>query len=48
MNFAKDQSDDYHSKDSVRRKGVVVDIPLTSDRVAAAAEGVDPLKESVM
>lgn len=47
MNFAKDQSDDYHSKDSVRRRDVVVDVPtMRSD--PGAAEGMDTLRESVM
>lgn len=47
MNFAKDQSDDYHSKDSVRRRDVVVDVPMmSSDR--GAAEGKNALRESVM
>lgn len=47
VNFAKDQSDDYHSKDSVRRRDVVIDVPtLSSDR--GAAEGTDTLRESVM
>ncbi|XP_068181973.1 phospholipid-transporting ATPase ABCA1b [Antennarius striatus] len=48
VNFAKDQSDDYHSKDaSVRRKEVVVDVPMLSSN-PGAAEGRDSLKESVM
>ncbi|XP_028271340.1 LOW QUALITY PROTEIN: ATP-binding cassette sub-family A member 1-like [Parambassis ranga] len=48
VNFAKDQSDDYHSKDnSVRRKDVAVDIPtLTS--TCGAIEGGSQLRESVM
>lgn len=47
VNFAKDQSDDYHSKDSVRRRDVIIDVPtLSSDR--GAAEGTDTLRESVM
>uniref|UniRef100_H3BX82 ATP binding cassette subfamily A member 1 n=1 Tax=Tetraodon nigroviridis TaxID=99883 RepID=H3BX82_TETNG len=28
VNFAKDQSDDYHSKDSLRQKGAVIDVPM--------------------
>ncbi|XP_068596125.1 phospholipid-transporting ATPase ABCA1-like [Brachionichthys hirsutus] len=48
VNFAKDQSDDYHSKDaSVRRKEVVVDVPMLSSN-PGAAEGRDSLRESVM
>ncbi|KAF7649373.1 hypothetical protein LDENG_00142250 [Lucifuga dentata] len=48
VNFAKDQSDDYHSKDnSVRRKEVSVDIPMLSSS-PAAAEAEDKLKESLM
>ncbi|XP_040903453.1 phospholipid-transporting ATPase ABCA1b [Toxotes jaculatrix] len=48
VNFAKDQSDDYHSKDnSVRRKDVSVDIPTLSSN-PGAAEGVGGLTESVM
>uniref|UniRef100_A0A673AT76 P-type phospholipid transporter n=1 Tax=Sphaeramia orbicularis TaxID=375764 RepID=A0A673AT76_9TELE len=45
VNFAKDQSDDYHSKDaSVRRRHVAVDIPtLSSDGTES-----DKLRESVM
>ncbi|XP_044061667.1 phospholipid-transporting ATPase ABCA1b isoform X2 [Siniperca chuatsi] len=48
VNFAKDQSDDYHSKDnSVRRKDVAVDVStLSSSR--GAAEGGGALRESVM
>lgn len=48
VNFAKDQSDDYHSKDnSVRRKDVVVDVPaLSSSR--GSAEGEDVVGESVL
>ncbi|XP_034038157.1 phospholipid-transporting ATPase ABCA1b [Thalassophryne amazonica] len=47
VNFAKDQSDDYHSKDtSVRRKDVTVNIPLLGSGQGAA--GLDSLKESVM
>lgn len=48
VNFAKDQSDDYHSKDnSVRRKDVSVDMPTLSSN-PGAAEGGDRLRESVM
>ncbi|MEQ2297683.1 ATP-binding cassette sub- A member 1 [Ameca splendens] len=39
VNFAKDQSDDYLSKDaSVRRKDVIVDVPALSS-TCSAAEG---------
>uniref|UniRef100_UPI003AB063B1 phospholipid-transporting ATPase ABCA1-like n=1 Tax=Centroberyx gerrardi TaxID=166262 RepID=UPI003AB063B1 len=50
VNFAKDQSDDYHSKDnSVRRKEVAIDIPTLSCSGGAAAEAEeDKLKESPM
>ncbi|XP_070693444.1 phospholipid-transporting ATPase ABCA1b [Pempheris klunzingeri] len=48
VNFAKDQSDDYHSKDnSVRRKDVSIDIPTLS-RSRGGAEGGGSLRESVM
>lgn len=48
VNFAKDQSDDYHSKDnSVRRKDVSINIPTLSP-CPGAAEGGDRLRESVM
>lgn len=48
MNFAKDQSDDYHSKDnSVRRKDVSINMSTLSPK-AGAAEGGTALKESVM
>ena len=48
VNFAKDQSDDYHSKDnSVRRKDVSVNIPTLSTCPGAAAGG-GRLRESVM
>lgn len=49
VNFAKDQSDDYHSKDnSVRRKdAVVVDVPAPSSTSGAACGG-GGLMESVM
>lgn len=48
VNFAKDQSDDYHSKDnSVRRKHVVIDVPIPRSG-CGAAEGADALRESVM
>uniref|UniRef100_A0A7N6B5H3 ABC transporter domain-containing protein n=1 Tax=Anabas testudineus TaxID=64144 RepID=A0A7N6B5H3_ANATE len=47
VNFAKDQSDDYHSKDnSVRRKEVSIDMSTLSPK-AGAAEG-EGLRESVM
>lgn len=43
MNFAKDQSDEYHSKDSVRRKEAVVNFPM------ASLDGeADAPRESVM
>ncbi|MED6237476.1 ATP-binding cassette sub- A member 1, partial [Ataeniobius toweri] len=39
VNFAKDQSDDYLSKDaSVRRKDVIVDVPALSSTCSAAEE----------
>ncbi|XP_054482798.1 phospholipid-transporting ATPase ABCA1-like, partial [Anoplopoma fimbria] len=47
VNFAKDQSDDYHSKDSVRRRDVAIEVPSLS-AVGGGAEGGGPLKESVM
>ncbi|XP_034545071.1 phospholipid-transporting ATPase ABCA1-like isoform X3 [Notolabrus celidotus] len=48
VNFAKDQSDDYHSKDaSVRKKDVSIDIPTISS-TPGAAEGRSSLRESVM
>ncbi|XP_071314730.1 phospholipid-transporting ATPase ABCA1b isoform X1 [Trachinotus anak] len=47
VNFAKDQSDDYHSKDSVRRKDVSINIP-TLRSSPGAAEGGAALRESVM
>uniref|UniRef100_A0AAX7SCW7 ABC transporter domain-containing protein n=1 Tax=Astatotilapia calliptera TaxID=8154 RepID=A0AAX7SCW7_ASTCA len=49
VNFAKDQSDDYHSKDnSVRRKDVVViDLPVLSSTSGASHDG-GRLSESVM
>lgn len=47
VNFAKDQSDDYHSKDSVRRKDAVINFPMVSlDCEADAREAA--LRESVM
>lgn len=47
VNFAKDQSDDYHSKDnSVRRRDVAIDVPTLSSRGAAEEEG--SVRESVM
>lgn len=49
VNFAKDQSDDYHSKDnSVRRKEAVINIPLISSNQAADTLSEDKLKESMM
>ncbi|XP_047441411.1 phospholipid-transporting ATPase ABCA1-like [Mugil cephalus] len=46
VNFAKDQSDDYVSKDSVRRKDVAIDVPaLSSSNTAAEGRG---LRESIM
>lgn len=49
VNFAKDQSDDYHSKDnSVRRKDVVViDLPALSSTSGASHDG-GGVSESVM
>uniref|UniRef100_A0A7N8XZJ3 P-type phospholipid transporter n=1 Tax=Mastacembelus armatus TaxID=205130 RepID=A0A7N8XZJ3_9TELE len=48
VNFAKDQSDDYHSKDnSVRRKDVSIDIPKLSSNQGATG-GASGLRESVM
>lgn len=48
VNFAKDQSDDYHSKDnSVRRKDVSIEVPMLS-RGQGGAEGGGALRESVM
>ncbi|XP_051809988.1 LOW QUALITY PROTEIN: phospholipid-transporting ATPase ABCA1b [Acanthochromis polyacanthus] len=48
VNFAKDQSDDYHSKDnSVRRKDVSIEVPLLSSACGAATAG-EELRESVM
>lgn len=47
MNFAKDQSDEYHSKDSVRRKDAVINFLMaSSDCKADAREAA--LRESVM
>ncbi|KAM8733143.1 phospholipid-transporting ATPase ABCA1b isoform 2-T2 [Acanthopagrus schlegelii] len=47
VNFAKDQSDDYHSKDnSVRRRDVAIDVPMLSSRGVAEEEG--SVRESVM
>lgn len=49
VNFAKDQSDDYHSKDnSVRRKHVIIDVPMPSANTSAAEGDEDGLRESVM
>ncbi|XP_029688027.1 ATP-binding cassette sub-family A member 1-like isoform X1 [Takifugu rubripes] len=42
VNFAKDQSDDYHSKDSVRRKDAVINFPM------ASSDGEADARESVM
>uniref|UniRef100_A0A8C3A0D2 P-type phospholipid transporter n=1 Tax=Cyclopterus lumpus TaxID=8103 RepID=A0A8C3A0D2_CYCLU len=47
VNFAKDQSDDYHSKDSVRRRDVAIEV-LAPSESRGAAEGAGALKESVM
>ncbi|XP_051275730.1 phospholipid-transporting ATPase ABCA1b [Dicentrarchus labrax] len=48
VNFAKDQSDDYHSKDnSVRRKDVTIEVPALSSS-QGSAEGGAALRESVM
>uniref|UniRef100_A0A3B4Y390 P-type phospholipid transporter n=1 Tax=Seriola lalandi dorsalis TaxID=1841481 RepID=A0A3B4Y390_SERLL len=48
VNFAKDQSDEYHSKDtSVRRKDVSINIPTLSSS-PGAEEGGEALRESVM
>uniref|UniRef100_A0A671TWM8 P-type phospholipid transporter n=1 Tax=Sparus aurata TaxID=8175 RepID=A0A671TWM8_SPAAU len=47
VNFAKDQSDDYHSKDnSVRRRDVAIDVPTLSSR--GATEGEGSVRESIM
>ena len=49
MNFAKDQSDDYHSKDnSVKRKEAVVDITPLSSRQAEEKLAEERLKESLV
>ncbi|KAM4555209.1 phospholipid-transporting ATPase ABCA1-like isoform 2-T2 [Odontesthes bonariensis] len=49
VNFAKDQSDDYVSKDAtVKRKDVAVDVPTLSSTRGAAAAGGGGLSESVM
>ncbi|KAK9518564.1 hypothetical protein VZT92_023867 [Zoarces viviparus] len=45
VNFAKDQSDDYYSKDSVRRRDVAVDVSTLS---GTAEGGGGTLKESVL
>ncbi|KAG7232346.1 hypothetical protein INR49_009006, partial [Caranx melampygus] len=51
VNFAKDQSDDYHSKDSMRRKdinvSVSIDVPALCSR-PGEAEGGATISESVM
>lgn len=48
VNFAKDQSDDYHSKDnSVRQKDVVIDVSNPSSDCGAPKE-MDTQKESAM
>ncbi|XP_035525790.1 phospholipid-transporting ATPase ABCA1 [Morone saxatilis] len=48
VNFAKDQSDDYHSKDnSVRRKDVAIEVPALSSSQGGAEDGA-ALRESVM
>ncbi|KAM7389272.1 hypothetical protein PAMP_023260 [Pampus punctatissimus] len=47
VNFAKDQSDDYHSKDnSVKRKDVAINVPMQSSGRGAC--GDDKLRESIM
>uniref|UniRef100_A0A673YGE2 P-type phospholipid transporter n=1 Tax=Salmo trutta TaxID=8032 RepID=A0A673YGE2_SALTR len=49
VNFAKDQSDDYHSKDnSVKRKEAVVDITPLSSRQAEDKLAEERLKESLV
>uniref|UniRef100_A0A8C7U3C1 P-type phospholipid transporter n=1 Tax=Oncorhynchus mykiss TaxID=8022 RepID=A0A8C7U3C1_ONCMY len=49
VNFAKDQSDDYHSKDnSVKRKEAVVDITPLSSRQAEEKLAEERLKESLV
>lgn len=47
VNFAKDQSDEYHSKDSVRRKDAVVNFPMASSDCEADVREAAP-RESVM
>lgn len=47
MNFAKDQSDDYHSKDSPRRKDAVLNAPVASSCCQAEA-GEPAASESVV
>ncbi|XP_078025721.1 phospholipid-transporting ATPase ABCA1b isoform X2 [Epinephelus lanceolatus] len=48
VNFAKDQSDDYHSKDnSVRRRDVAIEVPTLSCSLSAT-EGGATLGESVL
>lgn len=49
VNFAKDQSDDYHSKDnSVKRKEAVVDITPLSSRQAEEKLAEERLNESLV
>ncbi|CDQ62336.1 unnamed protein product [Oncorhynchus mykiss] len=49
VNFAKDQSDDYHSKDnSVKRKEEMVDITPLSSRQAEEKLAEERLKESLV
>ncbi|XP_069575607.1 phospholipid-transporting ATPase ABCA1b isoform X2 [Brachyistius frenatus] len=52
VNFAKDQSDDYHSKDaSVRRRDVAIEVPTLSSTCGGAeggGGGGGGLRESVM
>uniref|UniRef100_A0A8C7H2D2 P-type phospholipid transporter n=1 Tax=Oncorhynchus kisutch TaxID=8019 RepID=A0A8C7H2D2_ONCKI len=49
VNFAKDQSDDYHSKDnSVKRKEAVVDTTPLSSRQAEEKLAEERLKESLV
>lgn len=48
VNFAKDQSDDYHSKDnSVRRRNVAIEVPTLSCS-QGAAEGGGAMGESAV
>lgn len=48
VNFAKDQSDDYVTKDaSVRRKDTIIEVPELSS-AHGAAEGGASQRESIM